>query len=125
MKKVVWCLSLALAMPSMAFSADKRDGTYYCTATFAGGIGYDNKRKQWEGATFEHSKNFVMKLSFRETVKGQTRDDEYDVTITDEGSSDAYNCFGFDGNPPFLTHDRDENSFELHLNTDPLQIQFR
>ena len=66
-----------------------------------------------------------MKLSFRETVKGQTRDDEYDVTITDEGSSDAYNCFGFDGNPPFLTHDRDENSFELHLNTDPLQIQFR
>src|SRR6516225_5675812 len=47
-KKAVWCLWLVL-LPSMAFSAERRVGAYYCTVKFAGGIAYNNTMLQWEG----------------------------------------------------------------------------
>jgi len=110
-KKVVWCLLLVLAMPSMALGLEKRDGAYYCTTKFGGGIAYDETLKQWKGATFKPGQSFVMKLTFRDTVKAQDRFgvaheyDEYDVGITDEGSSSAIPCLAFNGKPPSLTHD--------------------
>ena len=95
MKKIIWCLWLFLAMPSMAFGLQRRDGTYYCTVKFAGGLEYDQSLKEWQGAILKPSRNFVMKLTFRQTVKGPDRDeydkgqtedrDEYDVTINEEG----------------------------------------
>ena len=107
MKKIAWCLWLVLAMPSMALSAEKRDGTYYCTVKFVGGVAYNNVRRQWEGASFEPTGNFVMKLSFRETRKIAIRNlpqdrDEYDVTITDEGMPLAKTCSETDGKPSYL-----------------------
>jgi hypothetical protein len=109
-RKVVWCLWLVLAMPTMAFSADKGDGTYYCTVKFGAGLAYNDARKQWEAVTFKPGKNFVIKLSFRETTKLQIGNstheyDQYDVGITDEGSSSAIPCLAFNGKPPSLTHD--------------------
>ncbi len=96
-KKMVWCLWLVLAMPSMASSEQRRDGTYNCTAKFAGGLEYNKALNEWEGAVIKPSRNFVMKLTFRQTAKGQNRDeyvkgqtedrDEYDVTITEEGDT--------------------------------------
>jgi hypothetical protein len=86
MKKIVWCLLLVLGVPSMALSLERRDGAYYCTAKFAGGLAYNDALKEWRGAVFEPSDNFVMKLSFRETIKVFSADyDAYDVFITDEG----------------------------------------
>jgi hypothetical protein len=110
MKKVGWCLWLVLAMPSMALSADRGDGTYYCTVKFVGGIAYNKARKEWQAATFKPSRNFVIKLSFRETTKlqiaGLTQEyDEYDVAVTADGKSSATPCLGFDGKPPSLTND--------------------
>jgi hypothetical protein len=56
-------------MPSMALGAERRDGGYYCTEKFSGGVSYNDMLGQWQGAVFEPSTNFVMKLSFRETIK--------------------------------------------------------
>jgi hypothetical protein len=70
---------------------------------FAGGLAYNNTLKQWEGTIFNPSENFVVKLSFRQATKsplGRDRD-EYDVTITNEGSSYAGRCEGPDHKPPF------------------------
>jgi hypothetical protein len=50
MKKVACSLSLILSMPSMALGLEKRDGAYYCTEKFAGGIGYDSELKQLAGS---------------------------------------------------------------------------
>jgi len=96
-KKIVWCLWLVLAMPSMAFGLQRRDGTYNCTVKFAGGLEYDKSLKEWQGAILKPSRSFVMKLTFRQTLKVQDRDeydkgqaddrDEYDVTITEEGDA--------------------------------------
>jgi len=107
-KKVVWCLWLVAAMPSMAFSFGRRDGAYYCTVKFAGGIAYNDALKRWEGSTFKPGRNFVMKLSFRETTKYSSPStlfeyrDEYDVTITEEGDTITSSCLGLDGKPPFI-----------------------
>jgi hypothetical protein len=96
MNKIAWCLWLVLAMPSLAFGWQRRDGTYYCTVKFAGGLEYDNSLKEWQGAILKPSRNFVMKLTFRQAVKGQADEydkaqtddhDEYDVTITEEGDA--------------------------------------
>src|SRR4029077_5831040 len=96
-KKIVWCLWLVLAMPSMAFGWQRRDGTYYCTVKFAGGLEYNNTLKEWQGAILKPSRNFMMKLTFRQPTKSRDRDefdkgqiddnDEYDVTITEEGDA--------------------------------------
>jgi hypothetical protein len=97
MNKIVWCLCFVLAMTSMAFGGQKRDGTYNCTVKYAGGLEYNNALKEWQGAILKPSRNFVMKLTFRQAVKvqdhdennkGQTEDhDEYDVAITEEGDA--------------------------------------
>ncbi len=96
-KKMVWCLWLVLAMPSMASGEQRRDGTYNCTAKFAGGLEYNKALKEWEGAVVNPSRNFAVKLTFRQTVKGQSHEEydkgqsedraEYDVTITEEGDT--------------------------------------
>lgn len=84
-------------MPPAAFGWQKREAAYYCTVKFAGGLEYNNALKQWQGAILKLSRNFVMKLTFHQTLKVQTHDrdeydkgqtdnrDEYDVTITEEG----------------------------------------
>jgi hypothetical protein len=92
MKKIACCLWLILLMPSMALSLERRDGAYYCTVKFVGGLTYTNALKEWQGAFFKPSGNFVVKLSFLERTKasiaGVTFDlDEYDVTVTDERNS--------------------------------------
>jgi hypothetical protein len=83
----------------MTYGWQRRDGVYHCTVRFAGGLEYNNALKEWQGAILKPSRNFVMTLTFRETVKGQTRDrdeydkgqtddrDEYDVSITEEGDA--------------------------------------
>jgi len=88
-KKIALCLWLALAMPSMALGLERRDGAYYCTEKFSGGVQYNKTLQQWEGTSFVPGKGFVVKLSFRETVKNTlgTDEDAYDVTITEEGTS--------------------------------------
>ena len=108
MKKVVWSLSLVLAMPSMALGLERRDGAYYCTVKFAAGVAYNDALKQWEGSTFKPDINFVMKLSFRDPTRVPAESpprnvDNYDVTITEEGSPDPTNCIGADGKPPSTT----------------------
>ena len=102
MKKIACCLWLVLWMPSLALSSERRDGGYYCTVKFVGGISYNDMLGQWQGAVFKPSGNFVMKLSFRETIKVFGVDfDTYDVFITDEGTSQAIYCVD-DGKPPSI-----------------------
>jgi hypothetical protein len=102
MKKIVCCLWLVLAMPSMALGLERRDGGYYCTEKFAGGLAYDDALKEWHGTVFKPDSNFVMKLSFRETAKVFGVDfDTYDVFITDEGTSRTNYCVD-DTEPPSI-----------------------
>jgi len=109
-KKIAWCLALVLAMPSMALGLERRDGTYYCTSKFMGGVAYNDELKRWEGTSFDPSYHgiFVIKLDFRETTKYSSPStlfeyrDEYDVTITNEGSPVAASCLELDGKPPFI-----------------------
>jgi len=92
-KKIVCCLWLVLSMPSMALGLERKDGAYYCTQKFSGGISYNNMLQQWQGAAFEPGGGFVMKLSFRKTSKEFGVDfDTYDVTITEEGTSQTFYC---------------------------------
>ena len=110
MKKIAWCLALVLAMPSMALGLERRDGTYYCTSKFMGGVAYNDELKRWEGTSFDPSYHgiFVIKLDFRETTKYSSPStlfeyrDEYDVTITEEGDTITSSCLGLDGKPPFI-----------------------
>jgi hypothetical protein len=104
-KKIALWVALALAMPSMAFSFERRDGAYYCTEKFSAGLVYNDETKEWQGAVFRNRRNFVMKLSFLETVKStlgslNNDSDKYDVSITDEGSSVALPCLQETGEPP-------------------------
>jgi hypothetical protein len=106
-KKIAWCLWLVLSISSAALSLERRDGAYYCTVKFSGGVAYNDALKRWEGATFKLGPNFVLKLSFRQTTKAPagsflSDSDEYDVTITEEGNSDTTLCMGFDGKPPSM-----------------------
>jgi hypothetical protein len=97
MKKIVWSLLFVLAMSSMALGLERRDGTFHCTVKFAGGLDYNKALKEWQGTILTPSRDFVMKLAFRQTVKGRDSDeyekdqtydrDEYDVTITEEGDT--------------------------------------
>jgi hypothetical protein len=97
LKKMVGCVWLVFAMTSTVSGEQRRDGTYNCTGKFAGGLEYNKALKEWEGAVVKPSRNFVMKITFRQTVKGQNREeydkgqtedrDEYDVTITEEGDT--------------------------------------
>jgi hypothetical protein len=98
MRKIVWCLLLVLAMPSTAFGLERREGTFHCTVKFTGGLEYNKALKEWQSTILKPSRDFVMKLTFRQTAKGQedsdefvkdqTNDrDEYDVTITEEGDT--------------------------------------
>jgi hypothetical protein len=74
-------------------------------------LAYNDALKQWEGTSFEgvsYHGNFVMKLDFRERTKYSSPStlfeyrDEYDVTITNEGSSVAASCLELDEKPPFI-----------------------
>jgi hypothetical protein len=129
-KKIAWCLWLVLLMPSMALSFERRDGAYYCTSKFAGGIAYNNALKQWEGSTFKPIGNFLLKLSYRETTKYSSPSvvfeyrDEYDVTITDEGDTITTSCLGLDGKQPsidqfaFMRCSRANGAYEYKFNFD-------
>ena len=101
MKKIALCL-LVLAMPSMALGLERRDGAYYCTAKFAGGVGYDSALNQWRGAPIKGSENFVVKLSLTkpppEEQDPSAQDRYYRVTITVEGRSSNYCLYP----PPFI-----------------------
>jgi hypothetical protein len=104
-KKVALCLSLALAMPSNGMSMERRDGAYYCTGKFSGGVVYDNTTKEWHGAIFKANENFVLKLSQTkpppEDQDPNYRDRYYLVTIAVEGHR-SNGCFLADGKPPFI-----------------------
>jgi hypothetical protein len=62
-----------------------------------GGLEYNNTLKDWPGAILKPNRNFMMKLTFRQPIKSRDRDefdkgqiddnDEYDVTITEEGDA--------------------------------------
>jgi hypothetical protein len=113
-KKIAWCLWLVLAMPSMAFSFERRDGAYYCTSKFLGSVAYNDSLKRWEGKSFDPSVrgSFVVKLNFRGATKVAIGSvnydrDEYDVTITNEGNSVASSCLELNGKPPLI----DEHAF--------------
>ena len=117
-KRIAWCLWLILLMPSMAFSAERRVGAYYCTVKFAGGIAYNNTLVQWEGTIFRPEGNFVMKLA------GTTDRDEYDVTITDEGEQTTRSSCLADAKPPsidqfaFMSCSRANGIYEYKFNFD-------
>jgi len=129
-RKIAWGLLLVLAMPSMVLGLERRDGAYYCAVKFAGGIAYNNDLKQWEGSTFKPTRNFVMKLSFRETTKYSSPTvvfeyrDEYDVAITEEGDTITTSCLGLDAKPPsidqfaFMSCSRANGVYEYKFNFD-------
>jgi hypothetical protein len=106
-KKIALSL-LVLAMPSMALGLERRDGAYYCTEKFSGGVRYDNTLNQWHGATFKADENFVVKLSQtkpppEEQDDPDARDRYYFVTIAveKEGRS-SRPCVINNYKPPFI-----------------------
>jgi len=107
MKRIACCLWLALLMPSMALGLERRDGAYYCTAKFAGGVAYDNTLQQWRGGPFNARENFVLKLSQTkpppEEQDPNYQDRYYFVTITVEGRSS--NGCRANYKPPLLDDD--------------------
>jgi hypothetical protein len=105
MKRIAWCLGLILLMPSMAFSLERRDGAYYCTEKFAGGVAYDSALQQWRGGPIKGNENFVVKLQHASPPEQDpnypdpnAQDRYYRVTITVEGHSSNYCLFP----PPFI-----------------------
>ena len=95
MKKVVWCLWLALAMPSMALGLERRDGAYRCVEEFS----RDNTLNQ---PPFKVNENFVVTLTAPEEQDPQ--DNHYLVTIAIEGRS-SNDCYGVNHKPPFVDDD--------------------
>jgi hypothetical protein len=105
----------------MALGLERRDGAYYCTEKFSGGVRYDSALNQWQGAIFKPGENFVVKLSQTKSspeVDPKYQDRYYLVTITVEGRSS--NGCRLDGRPPFVDDDgvlRCEVLAGLHIYT--------
>ena len=105
MRKTIICSTIFLSFAtSTAVSAfEHRDGTYFCSVKFAGGIAYDEATKQWAGAKFRPSGNFFVRLRY---VKTRTENagqpwsydlDDYLVFITKEGEEFRFlmgGCYG-------------------------------
>jgi hypothetical protein len=79
-----------------AAAGERRDGAYFCTGEFAGGLHYNTQLKKWEGATFRPEAKFIVRLKFLNSYKMaggfQFEVDDYDVTITKAGTNTALSC---------------------------------
>jgi len=82
---------LAVITSTAAAGFEHRDGTYFCSYKFGGGIAYDEVSKQWVGTRFKPKGNFFVRLRYlksRTEYAGQPGSydiDDYLVFITDEG----------------------------------------
>jgi hypothetical protein len=62
---LLWAILFAFS--SAAFGLENKDGTYFCTVKFGGGIAYDRTMKRWKGTSFRPSGNFFVRLRYLKT----------------------------------------------------------
>ena len=74
---------------AVSFAQQSKEGVYSCAAETSGGIFYNNQTKKWEGTGFRPLSKFVLSVKY---VRTTTDVDEYAVTVTPDGSSDALAC---------------------------------
>ena len=97
-RAVLFCWTVLLAASSNALGFERRDGAYYCTVQFSGGIAYNESLKRWQGTSFQPSGNFVVRLKYLKSRTVNVTDkfsydiDDYDVHITDEGANGYLHC---------------------------------
>ena len=106
-RAVLFCWTVLLAASSNALGCERRDGAYYCTVQFSGGIAYNESLKRWQGTSFQPSGNFVVRLKYLKSRTVNVTDkfsydiDDYDVYITDEGANIPIRCL-HDGKDPAI-----------------------
>jgi hypothetical protein len=82
-----------------------KDGAYFCTVEFSGGLAYNQTTKRWQSTTFRPDRKFVVRLKFigtkqEELVPGvnvKVTVSSYDITITPAGMPNAMPCLSEDG----------------------------
>jgi hypothetical protein len=100
-KRLAFGLSALLASSLSILASEVQDLTYFCVEEFSGGLHYDETAKKWRGATFRADTKFILRLKH---IRSRTQKDfigkdeqvqDYDVTITESGSSVAKPCHNY------------------------------
>src|SRR5262249_17335227 len=87
------CIAIAGLLSFGTYSsvalAQSWNGAYYCVDEVAGGLAYDATTKKWKGTGFNTDEKFVLRLQYK--GRSETKE-EYEVTITESGKSEAARC---------------------------------
>lgn len=76
------------AQENFSDQTGKYIGKYFCKVTAAGGVAWEEARKQWEGATFRPDGSFVVSVS---STSGATAGD-YTLSISNMGEDRPQRC---------------------------------
>ena len=93
---VVVSLALSLFCAS-SVAQQRRDGAYFCTEEFVGGLSYNENTKKWESSRFKPHRKFVLRLKFiqaqsKKKSYGEYNYAEYETTVTGAGETFAAPC---------------------------------
>ena len=90
-RTLLWPFVAAITVTA-ALAQQSNEGAYSCAAQSSGGIIYNSQTKKWEGTSYLPLSNFIVTVKY---VRTATTTDEYAVTITPIGRSDALPCISF------------------------------
>jgi len=101
-----WLAPLAAAEAQIELG---RDASYFCVEEFSGGLRYNENLKKWGAASFRADGKFVLKLKFirsRESHDFFGERAEYEVSITEAGTSGPTPCVKFYGDRTVTIYQR-------------------
>src|SRR5215831_3903158 len=82
-------LAIATMIAPASFAQQSNEGAYSCAAESSGGMFYNDRTKKWEGTSFRPLSKFILTLKY---VRTTTQGEEYVVTVTPDGKTDALPC---------------------------------
>jgi hypothetical protein len=100
-KRLAFGLAALLASSPSELASEAQNLTYFCVEEFSGGLHYDETAKKWRGATFRANTKFILRLkhvrsrTFKNFFGQNEQVQDYDVSITESGSSVAEPCHNY------------------------------
>jgi hypothetical protein len=87
-----WALAILCAVTGAA-NAQSIGSNFYCRDEFSGGLGFNERGKNWQGAVFSSRNNFVLHMEeVGTTASGKYAIEARRLAVTPEGDSQAVRC---------------------------------